>query len=68
MRLHVRRTARKHEAIESVEQVVQPQLFGQRGNQQWQAARSLEHSAGVFVPHDVKRVQTEHTTVGRNTD
>ena len=66
--LHVRSASGEHHAVETLEQIVQTELFRQGGDEQRQTTGSIEHGAGVLVTHDMKRVLTEHTAVGWNTD
>ena len=55
-RLDVRRTAGENEPIEARDQLIEAQLFGERGNEERQPVRRVQHRPGIFLPDCVKGV------------
>ena len=68
LRLDVRGAAGEQQPVEPLQQLVEAELLGQRGDQQRCGVRGLEHGAGILLPDHVKRVCADHAPVGGNTD
>ncbi len=50
------------------QQVVEAQLLRQRGDQERDSFRSIQHSASVLLADHVKRMRTDHAAVGGNSN
>jgi hypothetical protein len=68
MWLDVRRAAGKEQSVEPLDQLLKPELLGERGDQQRRRARRIDHRAGVLLPDHVERVTADHAPVGGNTN
>src|SRR5215469_1963707 len=64
LRLNVRGAAGEEQSVETLDELVESQLLGKCGDQYGRGARRFEHGTGIFLPHHVKWVRTDHAPVG----
>ena len=68
VRLDVGRTTRQQQAIEVGEKLGDLERLRQHGHEQRQGTRGTRHRMRVLLPDHVKRVGTDHATIGRNSN
>ncbi len=68
LRLDVRGAAGKEQPVEALEQLLEPELLGERGDEQRGRTGRIEHGPRVLLPDHVERLCTDHAPVGRNTN
>ena len=63
VRFDIGRASREQEAVEGVEQIHLSQAIRQDWDQQRQTPRRARDRVGVFLPHHVEGMRTDHATV-----
>ena len=66
MRLNVRRTAGKENAIDARQDFADVERRLEHGDQQWQTVRRLHDGRDVFFTDGMKWMRTDHASVGGN--
>jgi hypothetical protein len=66
--LDVRGAAGEQEPIQPFQQLTEPQLLGERRDQERRSPSRFHHGPCVFLPDHVEWVRADHAAVGRNTN